>query len=207
VRGSPGRPGPLVGDARRPPRLARMTWRARTWGLRFRFRESLERSWLVIPSIYVVAALALGLLVPSIPVRQNHPLGVSVDDDSARAILQAVASGVIAFTGLVVSVAVLVVHFGAGHPAANWEELLDLALTEIREFGGGSHQVCAPPAGTARGARRVGARAAQGCRAGTARAARRDGRSALPRSRRPRAGDDRRSHRPWWPDRPNGARC
>lgn len=84
-----------------------------SWGTRFRAREWLDRSWIVIPSVYVVAALVLGKLVPALESGDVGPLGLSLDRDSARAILEAVAGGMIAFTGFVVSIAVVVVQFGA----------------------------------------------------------------------------------------------
>ena len=39
---------------------------SRGWGVRFRAREWLDRSWLVIPAMYVVAAVALGKIVPEL---------------------------------------------------------------------------------------------------------------------------------------------
>ena len=86
----------------------------RFWGLRFRVREWLARSWLVIPGFYVIGALALGLIVPDLASNSDDSLLGTLSTESARDILQAVASGMIAFTGLVVSVAVVVVQFGAG---------------------------------------------------------------------------------------------
>jgi len=87
----------------------------RSWGRRFRRREWLDRSWLVVPSLYVLAALALGKAVPALETgNEVDPLGLALSTDSAREILNAVAGGMIAFTGLVVSVAVVVVQFGAG---------------------------------------------------------------------------------------------
>jgi len=92
-----------------------MSFRDRTWGLRFRLREMVSRSWLVIPCMYVVAALALGKIVPGLVGHGSGPiLGLSLAPDSARGILEAVAAGMITFTGLVVSIAVVVVQFGAG---------------------------------------------------------------------------------------------
>ncbi len=90
-----------------------MTLAARTWQLRFRLRERLERSWIVIPGLYVVGALVLGRVVPSLEGEGVVPFGVTYSQDSALDILQTVAGGMITFTGLVVSVAVLVVQFGA----------------------------------------------------------------------------------------------
>jgi uncharacterized membrane protein len=84
-----------------------------SWGSRFRAREWLDRSWIVVPALYIVAALALGKLIPSLESDGTGPFGLHLDQDSARSILEAVAGGMIAFTGFVVSVAVVVVQFGA----------------------------------------------------------------------------------------------
>jgi uncharacterized membrane protein len=84
------------------------------WSARFRAREWLARSWLVIPSVYVIAALALGKIIPELERSDVDTVGLDIDAESARQMLAAVASGMIAFTGLVVSVAVVVVQFGAG---------------------------------------------------------------------------------------------
>jgi uncharacterized membrane protein len=86
-----------------------MTLTSKTWGLRFRLRERLARSWLVIPGLYTAAAVALGIATQPLQAWLGHPLGLALDESSASAVLQAVASGMIAFTGLVVSVAVVVV--------------------------------------------------------------------------------------------------
>ena len=88
---------------------------SRGWGVRFRAREWLDRSWLVVPAVYVVAAVALGKLVPELEKGSSaDPLALDLTAENAREILNAVAGGMIAFTGLVVSVAVVVVQFGAG---------------------------------------------------------------------------------------------
>lgn len=90
-----------------------MNARERTWGARFRLREWSDRSWILIPSAYVAAALVLGKLLPALEHHGSRPFGLALDADSAREILQAVAGGMIAFTGLVLSVAIVVVQFGA----------------------------------------------------------------------------------------------
>ncbi|HEY6780723.1 MAG TPA: DUF2254 domain-containing protein, partial [Thermoleophilaceae bacterium] len=90
------------------------TGRVLGWGTRFRAHEWVDRSWIVIPSLYVAAALVLGKVVPRIEEhREVDPFALGLAPESAREILNAVASGMIAFTGLVVSVAVVVVQFGA----------------------------------------------------------------------------------------------
>jgi len=86
--------------------------RSRFWRVRFRLGEWLSRSLVVVPTLYIVFALALAELVPKIG-GDGDVLSLKLDADTARTILSAVAGGMIAFTGLVVSLAVLVVQFGA----------------------------------------------------------------------------------------------
>jgi uncharacterized membrane protein len=80
------------------------------WRARFRAREWVARSWLVIPSGYVIAAVVLGDVVPDIG---GVGIGRRLSDDTARDILATVAGGMITFTGIVIAVAVVVVTFGA----------------------------------------------------------------------------------------------
>jgi uncharacterized membrane protein len=88
--------------------------RAPLWRARLRVREAVSRSLTLIPVTYLGAAVSLGILLPVIDRSRapTHVLGISAS--SAQSILEAVAGGMIAFSGLVVSVAVLVVQFGAG---------------------------------------------------------------------------------------------
>jgi uncharacterized membrane protein len=86
--------------------------RAPGWRLRFGLRERFSRSLVLVPTLYIVAALLLAELVPAIEDRRDL-LDLQLDPDTARTILSSIASGMIAFTGLVVSIAVVVVQFGA----------------------------------------------------------------------------------------------
>jgi uncharacterized membrane protein len=103
-----------VADRLRAPRLDDLSprERSRTWRLRFTVREWLSRSLVLVPSLYIAAALALGELVPRVE-GERDLLSLKLDPDTARTILSAEASGMIAFTGLVVSIGVVVVQFGA----------------------------------------------------------------------------------------------
>ncbi len=85
---------------------------SRRWGMRFRLRERLAGSLVVVPSLYIAAALLLAEVVP-IAEGGGDVLSLRLDVETARTFLSAVAGGMIAFTGLVVSLAVLVVQFGA----------------------------------------------------------------------------------------------
>ena len=86
--------------------------RSRTWRVRFLARERLARSLTIVPSLYIVGALALAEAIPLIE-GERDVLALGLDADSARTLLSAMAAGMIAFTGLVVSIAVVVVQFGA----------------------------------------------------------------------------------------------
>ena len=87
--------------------------RAPCWQARVRLRELVSRSLVLIPTLYLAGAIALGVLLPALDRSHGDKL-LGTNAAEAQSILQAVAAGMIAFAGLVVSVAVLVVQFGAG---------------------------------------------------------------------------------------------
>jgi uncharacterized membrane protein len=87
--------------------------RAPLWRLRWRVREGASSSLALIPSLYLLGAIGLGLLLPAIDRGRSGGL-VGLTSSEVQSILESVAAGMIAFSGLVVSVAVLVVQFGAG---------------------------------------------------------------------------------------------
>lgn len=87
--------------------------RSPTWGWRFRLREALQGSLIVIPMIYIVIVIALALIVPEID-QARQMVEIRVTSSTALTLLSSVTSGMIAFTGLVVSIAVVVVQFAAG---------------------------------------------------------------------------------------------
>ena len=76
-------------------------------------RLRLRRSLILIPSLYVVAALVLGEVIPNLDKSGRFPLRIDVDIQTAHDILTATATGMLAFTGLVVSSMLLVVQFAA----------------------------------------------------------------------------------------------
>ena len=86
--------------------------RSESWAWRFRLREAWAHSLVIVPCAYIVAAGVLGELVPRIEGSRDL-LSLGLDADTARTILSSVASGMIAFTGLVVTIAVVVVQFAA----------------------------------------------------------------------------------------------
>ncbi|HUA48184.1 MAG TPA: DUF2254 domain-containing protein [Solirubrobacteraceae bacterium] len=87
--------------------------RAPWWRARARLRELVSGSLVLIPTFYLAGAIALGVLLPALD-RSHGSMLLGINAAEAESILEAVASGMIAFAGLVVSVAVLVVQFGAG---------------------------------------------------------------------------------------------
>ena len=86
--------------------------RSRLWRLRFMLRERLSLSLLVVPALYIVAALILAEAIAQVG-NSRDVLGLRLNLSSAQTFLSAVAGGMIAFTGLVVSIAIVVVQFGA----------------------------------------------------------------------------------------------
>jgi uncharacterized membrane protein len=75
--------------------------------VRTRYRQSL----VAVPALYVVAAVLLGNLTPEIDAARE---GGTANVDTARDVLTATATGMIAFTGFVLSGVLLVVQFAAG---------------------------------------------------------------------------------------------
>jgi uncharacterized membrane protein len=86
--------------------------RSASWRTRFLLREWVAGSLFVIPTLYMAAALALAEILPRIE-GSRDVLSLNFENDTARTFYSAVAGGMIAFTGLVVSIAVVVVQFGA----------------------------------------------------------------------------------------------
>jgi hypothetical protein len=74
--------------------------RAPLWRARVRLRETASRSLVLIPSIYLGGAMALGVLLPAADRTFGGNL-LGLDGAGAQSILEAVAAGMIAFAGLV----------------------------------------------------------------------------------------------------------
>src|SRR5206468_3388963 len=71
-------------------------------------------SLVIVPTMYLLAAVLLGLAIPEFDRSGTSGGLLGVTPDEGQSILESIAAGMIAFSGLVVSVAVLVVQFGAG---------------------------------------------------------------------------------------------
>jgi uncharacterized membrane protein len=67
----------------------------------------------IVPLVFVVLAVAMALALPSIDERTRTTIGISFGEDAARAVLGAIASGMITFTGFVFSILLLAVQFGS----------------------------------------------------------------------------------------------
>jgi uncharacterized membrane protein len=81
---------------------------------RRRIRRRLERSLIAIPACYLVGAGVLGALAPAVDRSRDAPLHFDTGMDTARDILTSTATGMIAFTGLVIASVLVVVQFAAG---------------------------------------------------------------------------------------------
>jgi uncharacterized membrane protein len=78
--------------------------------LRMRYRQSL----IALPVLYLAAACVLGLLVPDLDASRDVEGAPGSGIGTARDILGATATGMIAFTGFVVASVLVVVQFAAG---------------------------------------------------------------------------------------------
>ena len=76
-----------------------------------RFRLWIARTSAITPLIWLVVALALGVVSPRLDRALDIHTGIS--PDAARAMLTATGSGMIAFTGFVFSLSLLIVQFGS----------------------------------------------------------------------------------------------
>ena len=90
------------------------TERAPLWSLRLHARETFAHSLVIVPTMYLLAAVLMGMAIPAIDRSGTGGGLLGVTSGDAQSILESIAAGMVAFSGLVVSVAVLVVQFGAG---------------------------------------------------------------------------------------------
>ena len=78
-----------------------------------RTRARIARSIWIIPAVYVVASLSLAVIIVNWDSSSPLELPLSLSSSSASTALAALGSGMIAFTGFVTSVVLLVVQFGS----------------------------------------------------------------------------------------------
>ncbi|MBV8989684.1 MAG: DUF2254 domain-containing protein [Solirubrobacterales bacterium] len=100
------------GGSRRLARAARVRLEL------MRARSRLRQSMIPIPCAYLVVAIVLGILSPKIDSLVGSHVNPSVGTGAARDVLTSTATGMIAFTGFVVSAVLLVVQFAAGQYSA-----------------------------------------------------------------------------------------
>lgn len=73
----------------------------------------MRRSLIPIPCAYLTLAIVLGIVAPQIDRDINSRLGPGGGIEAARDVLTSTATGMIAFTGLVVSSVLVAVQFAA----------------------------------------------------------------------------------------------
>ena len=82
------------------------------WRTRWRVCEYVRNSLWIVPSVFMVAAVAMGITFPWIDEHTTATIGISFGPDAARGVLGAIASGMITFTGFVFSILLLAGWFG-----------------------------------------------------------------------------------------------
>jgi uncharacterized membrane protein len=75
--------------------------------------DRLASSFWAIPAAFAAVAVALALLLPQVDEATDRPLTVSYTSSAATEVLSAIAGGMIAFTGFVFAVVLLLVQFGS----------------------------------------------------------------------------------------------
>ncbi len=84
-----------------------------SWRTRWRLYEYLRNSLWIVPFLCVALALAAGFLLPTVDEHVTGTIGIVYGADAGRAVLGAVAGGMITFTGFVFSILLLAVQFGS----------------------------------------------------------------------------------------------
>ncbi len=84
-----------------------------SWRTRWRIYEYVRNSLWIVPLVLVVLAVALALTLSEVDKHTSSRLGISFGEDAARAVLGAIASGMITFTGFVFSILLIAVQFGS----------------------------------------------------------------------------------------------
>jgi len=84
-----------------------------SWRTRWRIYEYVRNSLWIVPALFVVLAIAMGIVIPDIDESVNTTIGISFGAEAARGVLGALAGGMITFTGFVFSILLLAVQFGS----------------------------------------------------------------------------------------------
>jgi len=84
-----------------------------SWRTRWRIYEYVRNSLWIVPALFGALAIAMGIVLPDIDESVNSTIGISFGAEAARAVLGALAGGMITFTGFVFSILLLAVQFGS----------------------------------------------------------------------------------------------
>ena len=84
-----------------------------SWRTRWRIYEYVRNSLWIVPAIFTVLAIALGIVLPDIDERTSTTIGISFGSSAAEGMLGAMVGGMITFTGFVFSILLLAVQFGS----------------------------------------------------------------------------------------------
>jgi uncharacterized membrane protein len=84
-----------------------------SWRTRWRLIEYVRNSIWLVPAIFVLVAIAMGVLLPDLDAETNSDIGIEYGASSAEGMLGAMAGGMITFTGFVFSILLLAVQFGS----------------------------------------------------------------------------------------------
>ncbi len=84
-----------------------------SWRTRWKLIEFLRNSIWVVPAVFVLIAIAMGVLLPDLDEKTGFVIGVEYGASAAQGMLGAMAGGMITFTGFVFSILLLAVQFGS----------------------------------------------------------------------------------------------
>lgn len=83
------------------------------WTSRYRLRQAIRDSLWIVPTFYLIAAVVMAFVIP-VADRHLQVYGeIGRSPDSTRDVLSTIAGGMLAFTGFVLAVVLLVVQFGS----------------------------------------------------------------------------------------------
>ena len=84
-----------------------------SWRTRWRLIESFRNSIWLIPAIFMLVAIAMGVLLPDLDAATEGEIGIKYGAGASESMLGAMAGGMITFTGFVFSILLLAVQFGS----------------------------------------------------------------------------------------------
>ncbi|MEZ5078653.1 MAG: DUF2254 domain-containing protein [Solirubrobacterales bacterium] len=84
-----------------------------SWRTRWRIYEYVRNSLWIVPALFVLLAIAMGIVIPDIDESVETTIGISYGAEAGRGVLGALAGGMITFTGFVFSILLLAVQFGS----------------------------------------------------------------------------------------------